>query len=92
METMGCTVLTSQFVAGLLPELKSKVAGSEGGFELLLVKARFEEAKLRDLSPPPKKKTQPSQDATHEQESQPLAKSTPSGQTWCRKCRSHHHH
>lgn len=44
METMGCTVLTSQFVAGLLPELKSKVAGSEGGFELLLVKAHFEEA------------------------------------------------
>lgn len=92
METMGCTVLTSQFVAGLLPELKSKVAGSEGGFELLLVKARFEEAKLRDLSPSPKKPTVPSQDVTHEQESQPLAKSTPSGQTWCRKCRSHHHH
>ena len=95
METMGRTVLTSQFVARLLPELKSNVAGSEGDFERLLVKARFEEDKLRDLSPSPKKKTQPtvpSQDASNEQESQPLAKSTPSGQTWCRKCQSHHHH
>ena len=31
--------------------LKSKVAGTEGGFDEVFVKARFEEAKLQDLSP-----------------------------------------
>ena len=49
-ESMGKSVLASQFASGLLPEIKVKVAGSEGDFETLLVKARFEEAKLRDLS------------------------------------------
>ena len=29
-EDMGKAVLSSQFVSGLLPEIKSKVAGSEG--------------------------------------------------------------
>ena len=48
-EEMGQLVLANQFLAGLLPELKSKVAGSEGNFEQLLTKARFEEAKLREL-------------------------------------------
>ena len=43
-------VLTNQFVAGLLPAIKVKVAGSEGHFEELLTKARFEEAKRRELS------------------------------------------
>ena len=37
------------FVAGLRMEIKSKVAGSEGEFEQLVVKAHFEEAKHRDL-------------------------------------------
>ena len=37
--------------AGLLPELKAKVAGSEGDLDKLLTKARFKEAKLRDLPP-----------------------------------------
>lgn len=46
VESMGRMVLTSQFVAGLLPELKTEVASSEGGFEQLLVKASFEEAKM----------------------------------------------
>ena len=48
-ESMGKSVLASQFVAGLIPALKPKVAGTEGGFEELLIKPRFEEAKLRDL-------------------------------------------
>ncbi len=51
-ETMGQSVLTYQFVAGLRADIKAKVAGREGGFEELLVKARFEEAKLRDLADP----------------------------------------
>ena len=49
-EGMGQSVLAYQFVAGLQTEIKSKVAGAEGGFEQLLVKARFEEAKLKDLN------------------------------------------
>ena len=48
MEQMGQTVLCSQFV--LLPEIKSKVAGVEGDLERLLTKARFEEAKIRELA------------------------------------------
>ena len=47
---MGQSVLSSQFVAGLIPELKTKVAGVEGDLGKLLTKARFEEAKLRDLA------------------------------------------
>ena len=51
-DTLGQTVLVNQFVAGLLPEIKSKIVGCEGDFNRLLAKARFEEAKLRDLGPP----------------------------------------
>ena len=58
-ESMGKSVLASQFVAGLIPALKPKVAGTEGGFEELLVKARFEEAKLCDLGPPKKPSESP---------------------------------
>ena len=43
-EDFGRSVLAHQFVAGLAPTLRSKVAGSEGNFEQLLIKARFEEA------------------------------------------------
>ena len=48
-EEMGKAVLAHQFAAGLLPDLKVKVAGADGTFEELLSKARLEEAKLRDL-------------------------------------------
>ncbi|XP_065888471.1 uncharacterized protein [Dysidea avara] len=48
-EALGQTVLVNQFVVGLLPEIKSKIVGCEGKFDQLLTKARFEEAKLRDL-------------------------------------------
>ena len=46
---MGKTVFAYQFVAGLIPEIKRKVAGSEGSFDQLLAKTRYEEAKTRDL-------------------------------------------
>ena len=36
-------------MTGLLPDIKSKVTGVEGNLEKLLTKARFEEAKLREL-------------------------------------------
>ena len=49
-EAMGQIVLANQFVSGLRSELKSKVVGFEGNLEQLLVRARFEEAKLRELS------------------------------------------
>lgn len=52
-ETMVlASVLASEFAAGLRSAIKMKVAGTEGSFEQLLVKARFEEAKLRDLGDP----------------------------------------
>ena len=46
---MGRTVLSSQFVAGVQNEIKIKLAGMEGDMYQLLVRARFEEAKQRDL-------------------------------------------
>ena len=49
MQDMGRSVLTNQIVAGLVSELKGKLAGKEGNFEQLLTLARFEEAKARDL-------------------------------------------
>ena len=50
-EDLGRSVLAYQFVAGLTPALRTKIAGVEGNFDQLFVKARFEEAKIRDLSP-----------------------------------------
>ena len=47
---MGQSVLANQFVAGLRPELKVKVVGSEGNMEQLLMKARFEETKQKELA------------------------------------------
>ena len=49
-ESMGRAVLASQFVSGLRPEIKAKIAGTEGSMDALLTKARFEEAKIRDLA------------------------------------------
>ena len=49
-EVMGQSVLANQFVAGARPELKAKVVGSEGNMEQLLMKARFEEAKEKELA------------------------------------------
>ena len=50
-EDLGQSVLAYYFVAGLTPALRIKVAGVKGNFSQLLVKARFEEAKIKDLSP-----------------------------------------
>ena len=58
-EEIGRCVLSNQFVSGLRPELKTKVAGIEGDFEQLLVKARFEEAKRRDITRPAFSKPSP---------------------------------
>ena len=46
---MGESVLTYQFVAGLTGDIKAKVVGCERTFDELLLKARFEEARLRDI-------------------------------------------
>ena len=46
---MARTMLANQFAAGLRQEIKVEVAGAEGTFEQLLTKAKFEEAKLRDM-------------------------------------------
>ena len=50
-EAMGKSVLASQFFAGLRPELKKNIAGSDlTSIDELLIKARFQEAKQRDLA------------------------------------------
>ena len=49
-DSMGQTVLANQFISGLRADLKSKVVGTDGNLEQLLVKARFEEAKKRELN------------------------------------------
>ena len=47
-DAMENTVLASQFVAGLKPDIIKKIAGCEHtSLDLLLIKARFEEAKKR---------------------------------------------
>ena len=47
--SMAQTVLANQFISGLRSDLKAKVMGTEGNLGQLLVKARFEEAKKREL-------------------------------------------
>ena len=47
---MGESVLAYQFVSGYLPDLKVKVAVTDGGFEHQLLKAQFKEVKIRELS------------------------------------------
>jgi len=49
LEDISKSILCNQFVAGLVPNIKIKVAGTEGSFDTMLTKARFEEAKLREL-------------------------------------------
>ena len=49
-ESMAQSVLANQFEAGLRPELKSKVVGSDGNLEQLMMKARFEEVKRKELA------------------------------------------
>ena len=49
-EVLGRTVLAYQFVAGLKPNFKPKLAGVEGTFDQLLVRIRFKKAKACDLS------------------------------------------
>ena len=53
-EEMGRAILSSQFVTGLQSDIKRNLAGTDGAFDQLLTKARFEEAKLRDLTDEPK--------------------------------------
>ena len=49
-EKVGQIVLVNQFVSGLRSELQAKVVGVEGGIKEIVTKARFEEAKLKELS------------------------------------------
>ena len=48
-ERMGQTLLANQFITGLRSDLKRKLIGTEGSLEELVLKARFEEAKTREL-------------------------------------------
>ena len=78
-ERMGETILANQFVAGLLPGLKAKVVGSDGTLDQILLKARFEEAKhreLKNLSRPSPTKPKPPEGTTGGS-SAPLKSGTP---------------
>ena len=46
---MGQTLLVNQFVTGLRADLKRKLIGTDGSLDELVLKARFEEAKTREL-------------------------------------------
>ena len=48
-EAMGQSVLTYQFVAGLIDPIKAKLVGTAGTFDELLAKARFEEACIKEV-------------------------------------------
>ena len=52
---MGKNVLSCQFLAGLKQSIKEKLLGTEGDLDLLLTKARFEEAKNDTRSGKPQK-------------------------------------
>ena len=54
-EEMGKNVLSCQFLAGLKQSIKEKLLGTEGDLDLLLTKARFEEAKNDTRSGKPQK-------------------------------------
>ena len=49
-EEWGQRVLSNQFVVGLRPELKAKIVGQEGSLDQLLIRAKFEEAKGKELA------------------------------------------
>ena len=49
-EKVGQMVLANQFISGLRPELQAKVVGMEGSMDALVLKARFEEAKAKELT------------------------------------------
>ena len=49
-EEVGQIVLVTQFVSDLQAELQAKVVGVEGGMDEIVAKARFEEAKFKELS------------------------------------------
>ena len=49
-DQVGQIVLVNQFVAGLRPDIQMKVVGVEGGIDELVLKARFEEARIKEFS------------------------------------------
>ena len=80
-EEMGRSILASQFVTGLHSDIKRKVAGMEGAFGQLLAKARFEEAKLRDLTDELKAIPKKPYSAPPPSKNPPREKSTPGEQS-----------
>ena len=66
---MAKSVLSSQFVSGLRPDLKSKIVGMEGDMDSFLSKARFEEAK--EMSFGEETRTPSKRSAEYQQESRP---------------------
>ena len=78
-EEMGRSVLLNQFTAGLLPHLKEKIVGVEGIFDQLLVKARFEEAKKKEMEGLRKERKETKKTLKRSIQSFPPRKDKPSG-------------
>ena len=69
-EEVGQHMLSSEFVTGLRPELQSTVVGLEGNMDQLVMKARFEEAKRKELTAVRTDRSQDCQLSTEEDQSQ----------------------
>ena len=79
---MGKSVLRYQFIAGLRAELKAKMVGCTGDFDELLSKARFEEARLREVRPERNQKKENEHSRRRQREPPPaqsIARNRPSG-------------
>ena len=90
-EEMGKSVLSRQFAAGLLPELKVKVAGGVGTFDKVLAKARLEEAKLRDLLTTRHVKSSPVIQSSGAMDSEIVRGSADRRNIQCNNCRAYGH-
>ena len=98
-EEVGQRVLTSQFVAGLRSELQAKVMGLDGTMDQIVMKARFEETKIKELATAktngaqkktsvPVSTSSPAANTTKWSRSSKTDTSSPKGSSMTRKCYS----
>ena len=98
-EEVGQRVLTSQFVAGLRSELQAKVMGLDGTMDHIVMKARFEETKIKELATAktngaqkktsvPVSTSSPAANTTKWSRSSKTDTSSPKGSSMTRKCYS----
>ena len=86
-EEEGESMLTLKFVAGLRSELQERMTTTDGTLEEVLVKARFEEARCRELKTSQDRRTghQPNKE-TKRGDTRPPPRRNPDGNNTCYKC------